>query len=546
MSHPSRAISIGRVTDFYIPQISSPTGTDYRLLTTSLLQLTIRKYRFLQSRFPEVRELTSRMKYDSYAPAYRRHASDVSVLHFIGPEKPWTSGNRSTASSISSRSQSDYYGLVNKWFDVFERHFGTNTSTSSIASRIVAPPASFKSNTSPQPLLTPKAAAAAADSTWNPALSSPPRESGFQMQESIGPRYGNVWDDSSLRRQKQRFEPPAAYAPPPASTHEWYRNVMSTPSDPTAVRPVFPWEETTSQPDVVVRPSPSITRSSPLPKAASRSQSQPQQTGFRNAWDQIPNIDKIAREFARATNMNRATSLTVEATSSSTRKSRANIGRDDLGGRTSSLKEPRSYEPRSEATSDDSSRDGDDEEDEENSISSTEKVPILFKSRSSSIASNDSGGERRSPRNRTTSTSSNESLGLDEGNYSKVSTSPTLSKAAGPSALVPLHHQSSHPYHHTRTLSYPPPGSPTTTPHPIKSALRLNLAPTPFASSPQLAAQAIRNTAATRVANGGGEGGAPVVSRRFTPETDVESMKRSSLLALRRVMDIEKNGPGSV
>jgi hypothetical protein len=27
-----------------------------------------------------------------YAPAYKRHGQDVSVLHFIGAEKPWRRG----------------------------------------------------------------------------------------------------------------------------------------------------------------------------------------------------------------------------------------------------------------------------------------------------------------------------------------------------------------------------------------------------------------------------------------------------------------------
>ena len=77
----------------------------------------------------------------SYAPAYRRHGSDVSVLHFIGRQKPWNRGTRDTQVQIHAEdsNQTDYYQLVNKWFDVYERHFGTGL-TWDVASRVVAPP----------------------------------------------------------------------------------------------------------------------------------------------------------------------------------------------------------------------------------------------------------------------------------------------------------------------------------------------------------------------------------------------------------------------
>lgn len=63
-----------------------------------------------------------------YAPAYRRHGSDVAVVHFIGKDKPWKRGTR--AVYVPEAAVTDYYGLVGQWYDVYERHFGSSLSTS--------------------------------------------------------------------------------------------------------------------------------------------------------------------------------------------------------------------------------------------------------------------------------------------------------------------------------------------------------------------------------------------------------------------------------
>lgn len=140
------------------------------------------------------RTLADSVSFCSYAPAYRRHGDDVSVLHFIGRDKPWSRGSR--AVQAPNAAQSDYYGLVGKWYDVYERHFGQGL-TLDVASRIVNPPASFKSSyvdlsprklTATLPTATPASILTPAthpisilkrsDSpnlvTWDPSRSSPP------------------------------------------------------------------------------------------------------------------------------------------------------------------------------------------------------------------------------------------------------------------------------------------------------------------------------------------------------------------------------------
>ncbi|PIL31792.1 hypothetical protein GSI_06496 [Ganoderma sinense ZZ0214-1] len=69
----------------------------------------------------------------TYAPAYERFGSQISAIHFIGPNKPWVSityrppgikYSRGTDKSQDTQAQSyDYESLVDRWFDVYDRHY---------------------------------------------------------------------------------------------------------------------------------------------------------------------------------------------------------------------------------------------------------------------------------------------------------------------------------------------------------------------------------------------------------------------------------------
>ncbi|GAA5868169.1 hypothetical protein JCM8547_003367 [Rhodosporidiobolus lusitaniae] len=277
--------------------------------------------------------------YYTYAPAYKRHGQDASVIHFIGADKPWNRGSRSVYDPEAA--SKDYYGLVNQWYDVFERHFGT-VSTWDVASRVAQPPASFRSRytslphlslgekaslesqpatpTSPIPTISinppssshlppPVPIAHAApplDVSWDPSRSSPPRDGGFQMRDSI-PLASNAWDDPSSPSSRQRFEPPPRYPSPPRETHDWYKDIMKTKPDPSAVKPVFPWEMP------AVPPTPSgKTPARPEPPKPTRTFSEERAaqvaptSGFRssastftNAWDAVPGIKRYAEQLSK-------------------------------------------------------------------------------------------------------------------------------------------------------------------------------------------------------------------------------------------------------
>ncbi|KAF8913104.1 hypothetical protein CPB84DRAFT_1841512 [Gymnopilus junonius] len=65
----------------------------------------------------------------TYAPAYERYGSQIKVIHFIGTNKPWSSiPYRSPPQHPSDESPQpayDYDSLVDRWFDVYDRHYNT-------------------------------------------------------------------------------------------------------------------------------------------------------------------------------------------------------------------------------------------------------------------------------------------------------------------------------------------------------------------------------------------------------------------------------------
>ncbi|GAA6057135.1 hypothetical protein JCM3770_004839 [Rhodotorula araucariae] len=283
--------------------------------------------------------------YYTYAPAYKRHGQDVAVLHFIGADKPWYRGSRATYDPEAA--SKDYYGLVDQWYDVFERHYGT-ISTHDVASRVTVPPKSFlrKEFTSlpllpafakpsfmqpslsadepapstpptptisvappspPRPVAIPSSGRAASPPhlIWDPSRSSPPRGGPLQMRDAI-PSTSNMWDDDvPLAAQRARFEPPSAYPEPPRETHDWYKDVMRHRPDPSKVRPVFPWEQPAApqQPDSAalppVVPAPTRTFSDEVPVSTVPPARFAGGGGFSNAWDTVPGIKRYAQQLAK-------------------------------------------------------------------------------------------------------------------------------------------------------------------------------------------------------------------------------------------------------
>ncbi|KAL4241793.1 hypothetical protein ABKN59_000729 [Abortiporus biennis] len=67
----------------------------------------------------------------TYAPAYERFGSQISAIHFIGPNKPWKSipfrdpGLKYAETPHGVQQAYDYSSLLDRWFEVYDRHYRT-------------------------------------------------------------------------------------------------------------------------------------------------------------------------------------------------------------------------------------------------------------------------------------------------------------------------------------------------------------------------------------------------------------------------------------
>lgn len=334
------------------------------------------------------------------------------------------------------------------------------------------------------------------------------------MREAITSKCDNIWDDPSKSKQKVRFESSSSFPVVPASTHDWYKDVMHTAPNPAALKPVFPWEQAAVAKHIPSRQFPPDEPPPALPSMHYSSTTVPTAQFptlfgapvFTNAWDSIPGIGRYAKSLSRQ----RSRTAMLPTASDG----------DSMGGRTSSLVEMKPYQPRGDA----SSRDGDDEEEDETTSSETEdtnQFPIIFKAngpRGSKSSAGENGGNGSTSPTRTRKDSRN------------APTSSRTSPPGGSSTSDP------HSSHHHFTHKAPP---------------RLNTSaplPTLPTTSPRLLGQqAIRNSTAARLsASGTGTGnGPPVVraTRVFSAATDTGVVKKQGLAALQRfVENMESEG----
>ncbi|KAG5654682.1 hypothetical protein H0H81_007438 [Sphagnurus paluster] len=76
--------------------------------------------------------------WNSYAPAYERFGSEISAIHFIGPNKPWNSisyrspfSGQSVQSANPQQQAYDYNSLVDRWYDVYDKHYRSGSQNTS-------------------------------------------------------------------------------------------------------------------------------------------------------------------------------------------------------------------------------------------------------------------------------------------------------------------------------------------------------------------------------------------------------------------------------
>lgn len=219
-----------------------------------------------------------------YEPAYRYYKRDISMVHFIGGEKPWRQG-RSPKSATGA-----YQELLSRWWAVYDRHFrvstndyistgqreprsyavqrevkgeqdGANGGYSAnggfsatgypVGSTQPAPPPEVRVTEAPltepvdqaeqiqQGLVGPTPTAqqrkfSAPHMEWDATHAAPPSTS--------RPEAANFPDQTyEFNTSNEPFRAPASYPQPPNDM--WYKTPENRPKQEEKLAPIFPWEE---------------------------------------------------------------------------------------------------------------------------------------------------------------------------------------------------------------------------------------------------------------------------------------------------------------
>ncbi|WPG98501.1 Hypothetical protein R9X50_00129200 [Acrodontium crateriforme] len=275
-----------------------------------------------------------------YEPAYRYYKQGISMVHFIGTNKPWRSGRSTTGASVA------YQELLSRWWAVYDRHFRVSTdeyimghSQNSIQNQVkderdneTKTPDYYASgypldSTGPAPppelpltepvdelenitrgLVEPTPTVeqrkfSAPHMEWDATRAAPPAESKPEAANFPTTLY-------EFNNDPSPFRPPQSYPEPPKDM--WFEVPKEKPSKAKALPAIFPWEEREQEKpsrifveDQPAPPSPEmpvldelqVSSDSPSTPTIKVTQHQVPEYGTRtqNAWDAVSGIDEYVR-----------------------------------------------------------------------------------------------------------------------------------------------------------------------------------------------------------------------------------------------------------
>ena len=286
-----------------------------------------------------------------YEPAYRHFRSNISLIHFIGKQKPWQQGRR----AMSSAASGVYKELVGSWWSVYDRHYKAghtsalgqistadhhlqafvydedSHSAMPLAGATTLPDVTYTNQASSidrtrteVPLTEPDDAAASLAThpplaiqqrqkeppqmAWDATRSAPPTGSKAEAGEFPSQRY-------EMSSSTGLFQAPTSYPEPPK---DMYYQVPPRPELVQKPIPIFPWEQQAKRPTrVFAEPSrslPAVATEFMTTRAASAgTDDTPELPGSTsidkaiapaevldsfsriNAWDNVSSIDHYVR-----------------------------------------------------------------------------------------------------------------------------------------------------------------------------------------------------------------------------------------------------------
>ncbi|KAI1447207.1 glycosyltransferase family 8 protein [Annulohypoxylon stygium] len=215
-----------------------------------------------------------------YVPAYRHFQSNIKMVHFIGPEKPWFKGRRASTGS------SPFDEMIGKWWAVYDKHYGGTNTTS-----IVGSSTATKSGKDLVQYFT-------------------TGEYQYRHQGASGVNQSS--NTSGQTSSQTAYRPQVAYG---------YNNPSGFVPffDPELPKPIFPWEAHRERPSRVFPDYPPPSRRESIasipdtptvvPSIADLAERSEPPTptmhaadtwssfSLTNAWDEIPEIERYAEKF---------------------------------------------------------------------------------------------------------------------------------------------------------------------------------------------------------------------------------------------------------
>ncbi|KAG6032322.1 hypothetical protein E4U41_007260 [Claviceps citrina] len=273
------------------------------------------------NRLPFTYNVTPSAHYQ-YIPAYLHFQSSISMVHFIGANKPWFSGRN------SARSNDPVDQMIGRWWAVHDRHYRAQTGvTDGIPSQLLTDTAADSNRP-----VSAKFADHHPTEQKIPYSSTPMSSWDAQRPEAVN--FPSTHYEMS--RDTSSFVPPMRYPSPPKNM--WYE-VPKQPTSAGKPRQIFPWEAkqptpsrlftdpVTHEPNQILSAAEagessedlaqgtSLTGASPDSKIITvrrgdpqdeRSESAPATIGDpwssfsrANAWDEIPGIGRYVEGFQR-------------------------------------------------------------------------------------------------------------------------------------------------------------------------------------------------------------------------------------------------------
>ncbi|KAK4229850.1 nucleotide-diphospho-sugar transferase [Podospora fimiseda] len=234
-----------------------------------------------------------------YVPAYRHLSSSISMVHFIGSEKPWVQGRQ------ASTTGTPFDEMVGRWWAVYDRHYrrsNTSTPPPEIVQYFVK--GEYNPTTTYVVPVGEPADKTVKSESWDASRHSPPIDSGPEAANFPQAHY-NMSSDATPYVASAEYLPerdrPTPIFPWEANQPKPTRVFPERPLDP--VPPKSPQTPRITQTSQLSTPATGTLSVHPAPSAGGNT--------WTNAWDEVPQINRYVETVSSKHQRTRSQGLGV-------------------------------------------------------------------------------------------------------------------------------------------------------------------------------------------------------------------------------------------